>query len=77
MKKFQLFACALATALFSLSFSACSDDDPEIDPGNPENPENPETPENPEEPEASTTHFDLWVTCRCHKVVWDLPMLFW
>ena len=28
MKKFQLFACALATALFTLSFTACDEDDP-------------------------------------------------
>ena len=31
MKKFQLFACAVATALFTLSFTACDDDDP-VDP---------------------------------------------
>lgn len=58
MKKFQLFACAFAAALFSFSFNACSDDDPEIGPNNPENPEEPEEPETP----ASTTHFDVWVT---------------
>lgn len=79
MKKFQLFACAFTATLFSLSFNACSSDDPEIEPekpGVPEVPETPETPEDPEEPEASTTHFYLWVTVGATGGM-DLPMLFW
>ncbi len=48
MKKFQLFACAVAAAWCSLSLSSCSKDEPEV-------PVNPETPQ-------QTTHFDIWVT---------------
>lgn len=62
MKKFQLFACAFAAALFSLSFNACSDDDPEVpEPDKPVVPDTPDTPDEPDTP-ASTTHFDIWVT---------------
>lgn len=59
MRKFQLLACAFATALFTLSLNACSDDDP-VTPDTPETPEDPETPETPDV-EARTTHFDIWV----------------
>lgn len=48
MKKFQLFACAFAATLFSLSFNSCSSD--------------PDIPDTPDVPEESTTHFDIWVT---------------
>lgn len=61
MKKFQFLACAFAVALFSLSFNACSDDDPII-PDTPDQPETPDTPDTPDQPEASTYHFDVWVT---------------
>ena len=30
MKKFQLLACAFATALFTLSFTACDEDEPVV-----------------------------------------------
>lgn len=64
MKKYQLLACAFAATLFSLSFNACSTDDPVIEPETPVTPDTPETPDDPEEPEtpALTTHFDIWVT---------------
>lgn len=53
MKKFQLLFWALLTTLFTLSFSACSDDD---DP----------TPEPEPTPEAQTYHFDIWIALDKH-----------
>lgn len=53
MKKFQLLFWALLTTLFTLSFSACSDDD---DP----------TPGPGSTPEAQTYHFDIWIALDRH-----------
>ncbi len=49
--------------MVSLTFNACSDDDPVIPekPIEPEKPVEPEKPE-PEKPAPLTTHFDIWVT---------------
>lgn len=53
MKKYQLLFWAFFTALFTLSFSACSDDDDSI-------------PETGSEPEAQTYHFDVWIALDKH-----------
>lgn len=53
MKKYQLLFWAFFTALFTLSFSACSDDDDSF-------------PETGSEPEAQTYHFDVWIALDKH-----------
>ncbi len=58
MKKIKFLMCAFAATMVSLTFNACSDDDPVI----PEKPIEPEKPVEPEKPAPLTTHFDIWVT---------------
>ena len=61
MKKFQLFACAVATALFTLSFTACDDDDPVTPEPEPTPTPTPEPTPEPT-PDEQTYHFDLFLT---------------
>lgn len=63
MKKFQLFACALATALFTLSFTACDEDDPVVPDPEPTPTPTPDPNPDPEPtPDEQTYHFDLFLT---------------
>lgn len=63
MKKFQLFACALATALFTLSFTACDEDDPVVPDPEPTPTPTPDPDPDPEPaPDEQTYHFDLFLT---------------
>lgn len=64
MRKLPLLFCAFATALFTLTFNACSDDDPISEPDPMPNP-NP-TPDPEPEPEAKTYHFDIWIAVDKH-----------
>ncbi|MCD7977829.1 MAG: DUF4374 domain-containing protein [Tannerellaceae bacterium] len=52
MKKMKFYLWAFLMVFATLSFVACSDDDP--DPGKPDNPDKPDA--------QVTTHFDLWVS---------------
>lgn len=61
MKKFQLLACAFATALFTLSFTACDEDEPVVP--DPEPTPTPTPDPDPEPvPDEQTYHFDLFLT---------------
>lgn len=61
MKKIQLFACAFATALFTLSFTACDEDDPVVPDPDPTPTPTPEPDPDPV-PDEQTYHFDLFLT---------------
>lgn len=65
MKKFQLFACAFATALLALSFTACDDDDP-VEQDNPTTTDDDDTSDDTtgdsSDEEEQTYHFDLVLT---------------
>ena len=61
MKKVQLFACAFATALFTLSFTACDEDDPVVPDPDPTPTPTPEPDPDPV-PDEQTYHFDLFLT---------------
>ena len=61
MKKFQLLACAFATALFTLSFTACDEDEPVVPDPDPTPTPTPDPDPDPV-PDEQTYHFDLFLT---------------
>ena len=68
MKAMKLMVSAFLASCLAVSFTACSDDDPVVNPTPPAEPETPETPVEPETPvtpEASY-HFDLFVCAVKH-----------